>query len=470
MYEDEIESYSFRGSDPDKLTLLDAMRKIEHSGISHEFSKVGLISSRRSDYKSRGKDSEWIEKEIEEYEKHHLKKDLKRATVFKHSLSSCVELLDEIKEIDKVRNQLSNISISKDMIKEDKNVAQLKKQMKKIRVSLYSYRKKLSKQVLDDIKNMNKTRFVAKYDSEYDFIFAVMKEAENLTYIPDQHDKNIEKYKKEELEEKKKEIDKKYNWKEKNAEENINKIFEELHKISSSMIGLEDKKLKDDIETEMSSIRRAVKPKNMSISKENLEKMRKSEKLVVDVERLKSAFDTTYFHTKGSKRGKRINEKIEKLKAFTFEVIKSQGKTQSNLSNEQSKIDDKVGFAKDALETYHRAVDQSREIQDAEARAERINERIDDEIDKLRDRKGILDKYKSSYDEKERKEEIRDINDKIDDKKTAQVKNTEEAKIKSRKKVSLPEKYRNMKEKLKNQSNLRKAIMSSSYDMGGMQL
>ena len=56
------------------------------------------------------------------------------------------------------------------------------------------------------------------------------------------------------------------------------------------------------------------------------------------------------------------------------------------------------------------------------------------------------------------------------DRKTAQVKNTEEAKIKSRKKVSLPEKYRNMKEKLKNQSNLRKAIMSSSYDMGGMQL
>ena len=236
------------------------------------------------------------------------------------------------------------------------------------------------------------------------------------------------------------------------------------------MRGLKDKELKSDVTTEMISIRRAVKPRNMSISKENLEKMRKSEKLVADVERLKSAFDTTYFHTKGSKRGKRINEKIEKLKAFTSEVIKSQGKTQSNLSNEQSKIDDKVGFAKDALETYHRAVNQSREIQDAEARAEKVNESIDSEIEKLKDKKEYLYETKKSYNEKEIKEEIRDINDKIDDRKTAQVKNTEEAKIKSRKKVSLPEKYRNMKEKLKNQSNLRKAIMSSSYDMGGMQL
>lgn len=473
--EDEIESYNFTGSSPDKRTLLDAMHKIRYGHIMDDCNKIGLIRNHQLsmvNYNKRNEiDDKSAKKEQEAYEKHRLKKGLKRVTLFKHSLYSCVDLLVEIEKIDKAMNQLSNISISKEMIKEDKNVAELNKRVRKIGTALYSYRKKCSKQVLEDIKNMNKTWTSVPQEIHHEesiFLFQAVKKASTITYIPEQYDRDD--YKTRQLKEKKKEIDKKYDTKEDISERDINEIFEELGKISSSMIGLEDKELKDDIKTEMTSIRRAVKPKNMSISKENLEKMRKSEKLVVDVERLKSAFDTTYFHTKGSKQSRRINKKIKKLKEFTSKVVISQNKTKSKLSNEQWKIDDKVGFANDALKTYHRAVDQSREIQDAEARARRINESIDDDIDKLRDRKDYLNKYKSSYNEKETKEEIRDINDKIDDKKTAQVKNTEEAKIKSRKKVSLPEKYSNMKEKLKNQSNLRKAIMSSSYDMGGMQL
>lgn len=457
MNSDKYDARNYDFVEDDKKSLLDAMYVLKDIRTSYGYRAYEGLNL------------------FDKKDKKIYKKRQKRLTSWDHSLNACIDSLEQIKMVDEAREKLSNISIPKDMIKEDKNVKEFSKQIRSIRSSLYSYRENLSKQVVEEIKNMDKSDRTAsknlptKQEKFVSFTMDKLRSVKNIS----SHQCNVRIHKNSvdrNNEREKQEIDKKYDTKENISERNINKIFDELEEISSSMRGLKDKELKSDVTTEMISIRRAVKPRNMSISKENLEKMRKSEKLVADVERLKSAFDTTYFHTKGSKRGKRINEKIEKLKAFTSEVIKSQGKTQSNLSNEQSKIDDKVGFAKDALETYHRAVDQSREIQDAEARARRINESIDDDIDKLRDRKDYLNKYKSVYNEKEIKEEIRDINDKIDDKKTAQVKNTEEAKIKSRKKVSLPEKYRNMKEKLKNQSNLRKAIMSSSYDMGGMQL
>ena len=374
-------------------------------------------------------------------------------------MNDIVGLNIENKEINKIAKQIRNELSKQIKIKEKEAIKEAKTGRKAIAATI-NYTKYLS----------NSSEKAA--ENYYYFARAIYDKVSTFSHIPRP---NIESLKDKEknikisdgyVKDVKEKIESRGEFNSDNIQKKSEKIIEKLNEISISLTSIDDKNLKNDIKKETPTISRIVSPKLVSVSKENYEKITKSKLAVVDIEMIQTIVDKSTF-------GASINRKIiEKLKQELKEQINIELKKQSELESVTNKAERIINFAKENTDGISRTVDDyiqnKKDISSSKRKVDELEEKqieITSEKEKLYASPQYVEKeYVAGGDVRVKHTEIdkssdfnklmhqqKEVSEKIDE-------NKKEIEDRKNIRISLPEQYKNLKKKIKENSELKKAI------------
>lgn len=411
-------------------------------------------------------------------------------TAFKIALKDAIECAKNIERIDDICSVLDDIISLRNNKNNTKESEQLISEAKALKTQLKSYRKKLEKQAVKsidkarkmDVKVRSYRNSVPSYEqlssSEENFISEILREAKTVEKVT-----KVEKLE-EKLEEKNESIEKSYEGRKEYNEKDVKDLEEKMRQVEERLFEVEDKEIKKEIRKETASIRRVIKPKTMSMSKENLEKMKKSEQLQEDIQMIQNVFSTVVpFSPKGI-IGNAVRKKFDRIKQRMQEIWKIEEEKQRDLDQEQMDIDKKVRFATEATNAYDTVIDQSLEKQNIQRDTAIKNDKImgeiadlDVELGEYQEHQG--ETYEQSVEviggeprtvtgQRDYSEQMKETREEIDAKKEEIKENKQEKERIEKKKVEIPERYKDMKKKLQASSNLVQAVTAQT--LGGMRL
>ena len=383
-------------------------------------------------------------------------------------MNDIVGLNIENKEINKIAKQIRNELSKQIKIKEKEAIRETKKGRKAIAATI-NYTKYLS--------NSSREKAAKNY---YYFARAIYDKVSTFSHIPRP---NIESLKDKGknikisdgyVKDVKEKIESRGEFNSDNIQKKSEKIIEKLNEISLSLTSIDDKNLKNDIKKETPTISRIVSPKLVSVSKENYEKITKSKLAVVDIEMIQTIVDKSTF-------GASINRKrIEKLKQELKEQINIELKKQRKLESVTNKAERIINFAKENTNGISRTVDDyiqnKKDISSRERKIDELEEKqmkITSEEEKLYASPQYLEEeYVAGGDVRVKHIEIdkssdfsklmhqqEEVSEKIDE-------NKKEIEDRKNIRISLPEQYKNLKKKIKENSELKKAIDTINKEKG----
>lgn len=237
--------------------------------------------------------------------------------------------------------------------------------------------------------------------------------------------------------------------------------------------------LSKEVRKEVAQIKKALPPKVIAITKDSLEQLRHSSHLLLDLEQISEIMKTTHcFRGKDGKLQK-INKQLESLQPLLEQAIKEERERNMDIKQKRDDVQGKVDYATDAVKTYG-------DILDGNARLEQEQIQIRNNTHGL-----YAENSRLKEDEKKANEEAREIQMKPVDKQEwndglkvdqlyERARNDRQAvrdneaymadKMAERLVGALPAEYTDMKKRLQNVSSLYQMQMTQSQSLstGGM--
>ena len=416
-----------------------------------------------------------------------LKKISKARSAFFNNISNVKKIIEEIKELDKVKEVLETIT-SLNLQGGTKESIDLVNQAKSLKLEIKSNIENLEKQASKCLQDLYKsyqslrsyehrmTSYEKLSTSESNFLYFALSAAKTISKIPIKPDptsnlKNV----KNEIAENKQKIENRYESEQERTKEEIKKLDEVLLLIEMQLGGLKDKEIKKDVETEKKAIKRVVKPNTLSITSENLEKLKKTEELSTSVVLIQSVIKDLSISLL-TKNGSRLNKKLDKIKQKIGLVIESEKTRQEVLKKKQEVLDDSVEFSTDAAKSYlttivdkkrQENIDSTTSIKNYEPGQAKVD--LGMELHGLESRHGqeyvAYTEVKGGdvYDRKQKydfSKEMSEIEKRIDSKQQIIDRNNENRDKIKEKKITINEEYRDMKKKLEERSKLKMASLT----------
>ena len=372
-------------------------------------------------------------------------------------VSDIINLKIDNKEINKILKQINN-ELSKKIKKEEKEALREAKKSQKV------VAKAVGCATYADYKEEAKAyyRFARDlYNKVSTFLYIPRPRIESLN----DKEKNIEisdGY----VKDVKEKIEARGEFEVNNIQEDSRKIREALNEISLSLSSVDDKNLENDIEKETPTISRIVSPKLVSVSKANYEKITKSKLSVVDIEMVQTIVNENNLGLWNDRK------RIEKLEQALKEQINIELKKQRKFESVTNKAERIINFAKENTDGISRTVDDyiqnKKDISSRERKVDELEEKqmeITSEEEKLYASPQYVEKeYVAGGDVRVKHTEIdkssdfsklmqqqKEVSEKIDE-------NKKEIEDRKNIRISLPEQYKNLKKKIKENSELKKAI------------
>ncbi len=476
-----------------KYNLLDAVTTLIGS-FNGKLTSYGYENKFNEDLKKNRVYGKEAQQQLENFRKTKLKKFCKMRSSFIKSLNEVENSLKQISELDEISYICTSYSDLDKLNNKNKNLSKLINEMQKLKKEISSLRKKIEKHTLKKLSDANKSKFVSTYGNQMPTIYKLSHDQNKFrveffkrvsyTKVPEIHNKIRIKDLRKELYNSNKKIDKDYDTRREYSEKNLKELFNDINKVAYNLNKIEDKKVKKDINEEITTIRRVVKPKIMSISKKYIEKMRTSDKLISDLQMFKEDSKYIFFYHKSS-TGKSIHKTLENVKKLIERSLTEEEKSKLDVSIDKMENDRIVSESKKALINYKSTIDKVIHQQNISSDMNIRNNQIQSEISNLSSERYKYaqsqgEVYSAGYEviggdvrehfkKRDHSKEISEIDEKIQQKRQQIKSNKEtEEKVKNEK-IEVDERYKNMKDKLNSQSNLKKGIFVNTYN-GGMKL
>ena len=408
----------------------------------------------------------------------------------RNSLGSLVSLDSKISYLNEIIN-----SPLKSFSESNEDVEAIVKQARKIKDQLSKEKRKEEKAIKKNIKELSKAitglmgyKVSFLNDPKYDiksekFVKEFTIKTKNVPSIMDLNSNINTLSNKMEEENKKKE--KVFNAKSNSNEmefKSLNDMLTEIDKgLSSAVL---EKRTKSEIKEEVKNIRR-TKPKLISISRANLEKLKQSEMLEIDLEKLSESFADKNISSTTAK----IQKGLESLKQKIEIARKNIEIKKKETSDVQGNIDSAIKEASLATESYKKVIDKSKISDTLASSTERVNSEIEKqrqellgERDRLVSQQGLHvtgqviqgGEVRNTYSNIDNFEKIGGLSSQIyrkeDEMSRNQVKMEEERKASLNRTISIPDRFKDMKRKLEEKSKLKEASKQLKKYDGGLAL
>lgn len=139
-----------------------------------------------------------------------------------------------------------------------------------------------------------------------------------------------------------------------------------------------------EVRNEVAQIKKVLPPKTMSITKENLERLRHSSHLLVDLEQISEILNTTHSFTGKDGKLQKINKKLEALKPLLEQAIKEERKKNMDIKKEYEEVQSKVDYATDAVKTYGDILDGNTRLEKEQIQIRNNSHILQTENDRLK--------------------------------------------------------------------------------------
>ncbi|MBE6149810.1 MAG: hypothetical protein E7170_03715 [Firmicutes bacterium] len=256
--------------------------------------------------------------------------------------------------------------------------------------------------------------------------------------------------------------------------EETNDLEQALNEINLVLQRTAGDKLWRQVRKEVEQIKKVFPPKTVIVSKEILEKLRHSEQLVLDLEKINELLKTNFcFNGKDGKLIK-INKKLDILEKLVSNVLKNEREKSMQIRSEYDDIQERKDFATQAVNTYSKILSGNAQLEQEKIQINNGNHTLAKENERLKndERRSLeeIDVIRNiPMDDRTMQQTYRleSLNKKVDQDREFMRNNNQymSDKLEEEKVTELPLEYTQMKEKLKNMSSLNQIGMSQSYDL-----
>lgn len=224
-----------------------------------------------------------------------------------------------------------------------KQLDRLKKKFDKCRKNCYEQYSVISKSI-DDRDDFRKFR-----EDTFDFRFMMYENEKEIPYdrVNDLGYLDILQTKKEHVEEEAT-INNYY----KLESDRVKEFEESLKTLFGVLAEYPKNDLHDQINDERIAIRKAVSPKVISITKDNLESLRHSEQLQLDLDDISEIFKTMSEFTNNDRYLQNINKMIAQLPQLLRAALEEEREKETRIKSGISVTKNQIGYSKEAIGSY----------------------------------------------------------------------------------------------------------------------
>ena len=459
--------------------------KGEHNGLNAALSAIQDIYSRKynvSDYGSvigekLREDSGIKNKNIPRIIKRKTKRFKKIRSSFDKNLGGAIICTEKIQKIDSTILMLR--AISKLKYTDNKETEKVVNIASGLISKLSSYRVKLEKKTMKYLEEVDKRRRqlegfevgkVGKLNrDEWSFVLSVLQSAKDVLNVSKGNDLS------EKIEKKNEEISENYDRKIEETKEEVSKIFEQISTIEMQLTDIKDSDLKESVENEITTIRRVVKPSIVTVSEENLKKLKESKTLEEDSKLFIEEVEQSPYIGMSNKRERMILRKLEELENRLRHLLEVSIDKGNELSLEQNEIQKDLNTSEKALDNYQTTITEQENKERIPEITSRNNAKIEEQITKLdSELSKLISLHGQTYElghevrygepraiqgKYDYSDKIKELRDEINELRKKQEENEMYKDNVQRKNVQISDEYLNLKEKLQSQSSLRKSIL-----------
>lgn len=361
------------------------------------------------------------------------------------TLRNIEEILSNIKRIRETREKMRSLPSLDKIAKEENNSArkafdQMSAIKEELRDSYLKLQDEFEKNMTIASKQCSEVERTISdkderkkfFDATRDFKMLVFEVENHKSRIPfaerDELNKVLHESMKEEHKEKENEINSITDFR----LEDINKLQLALSELSGILALTPDSNLSEEVRNEVAEIKRALPPKAVTVTRENLEKLRHSSHLILDLEQINDILKTTYSFTGKHGKLQKINKRFEALGPLLEQAIKTEREKNADIRHDQDSLQSKMNYATDAVKTYSSILGSNKELEQEQIRIDNETHGLHKENERLKQEERTssepLDKFKK----------IKENKDYMDQKK------------KEKPVGELPREYTDMKDKLQN--------------------
>ena len=306
-----------------------------------------------------------LSKSIRKFDTIFLVKPPKQMGSFKVTLKNILVIFNNIKEIQKMRDEMMNLTtLDFEAIKDNKAAKKVANQINLINQELNQNYERLEKEffkqldvagkqlreVAHAIKNLDeRIRFdeeskdfrLIVYESRTAKFRIPLNEADNLIML----NQNQSRIKHEDEE---KQIDDITDIK----MQDVNKLEKALSVLTKNLTMHMTDNLSKEVIKEVASIKKVLPPKTIAIASDSLERLRHSSHLLLDLEQVNEILDTVHRFSGNDGKLKVINKQLESLKPLLEQAIQEEKEKNSRIKQSYDDMQTKIDYATGAVETY----------------------------------------------------------------------------------------------------------------------
>lgn len=433
-----------------------------------------------------------LSKSMRKFDTVFLSKPPKQMGSFKVTMRNILAIIDNIKEVQRMRSELKKLeTLDFEAKKDNKSARKVEEQITLIRTELNQNYDRLKNEFFKLIKLAEKQcieiSYAIKDKNERARFTAASSDFEAMAYeartkeyiIPLNKNDDLTQLRQDEArrehEEQERKIDDSTNFK----LQNTDKLERVLSTLTTILATTPTNELSNEVRKEVAQIKKVLPPKTIAIANDGLERLRHSSHLLLDLEQISEIMKTVHRFMGQDGKLQKINKQLEALKPLLEQAIIEERKRYLDIKQANDDFQSKVDYATDAVRTYSDILDGNVRLEQEQIKIRDNTHSIYAENERLREdeKKANAEAQEIQIKSKYRQE----CNDGLKvDQLYERAKNDRQAirdnekymadKMFERVVTTLPPEYTDMKKRLQSISSLYQIKMTQSQELstGGM--
>lgn len=387
------------------------------------------------------------------------------------TLLNIQNIISNIVEIQRLENEMQKLTTLDSVAKKDnKSAKKAQSEISSIKADLYEHFRKLQEEFLKEMLMAERQYWKVSssiddqkskenfHEKCRDFLIMAGEARDKAAIIP------FAKKEKSELEQDLDDLRREKHIKEEQAinkagnkeQENIDELEDALKSLSNILSTTSKTDLSEEIRREVKQIKKALPPKTVYIAKAGLERLRHSSQLLLDLERMNEIMASAHRFVGKDGKLQKINKQLDELKPLIQEAIHEEKEKQAKLGQTQKRVEGQISYATEALRTYDEM------LRDNKALDQEQSEIIRKEHYLINENKELEQDEKESLGQayKMQAPEYADLVNELEEKAEKDREKIKSNNIYMQEKVNqraikeLPQRYKDMKRRLQEQSSL----------------
>lgn len=411
---------------------------------------------------------------------------------FNVTMRNVADIIDNIKEIQKMRDEMRKLAtLDSEAKKDNKSARKVADQISSIKTELsQSYARlkdeffkqidlagKQCREVSRTIKDKEeKARFneasrdfeLMVYEARTEKFRIPLNEKDDLTQLRQDQARR-------EHEEKEKQIDSITDFELQGAD----KLESALSALTTILAITPTDDLSKEVRKEVAQIKKALPPKTIAIAKDSLERLRHSSHLLLDLEQISEIMKTTHRFMGSDGKLQKINRQLEALQPLLEQAIREERERNIDIKQERDDVQSKVDYATDAVRTYGDILDGNARLEQEQiqirnnthglyaenARLKEDEKKVNDEAHEIQMKPVDKQEWNDGLKVDQLYDRARNDRQAVRDNETYMADKMSERAV-----AALPPEYTDMKKRLQSVSSLYQMQMAQSQELstGGM--